>query len=435
LAKERGAIRHRKLRVVAGVLAATALQGCASARMSDTESDRLFRSGRYEEAAAHLKKGLADQGEGSHDELLYLLDIGLSLHSAGKFEESNQAFLKADKLAEIKDYTSLAKEASTLLVSENTKDYKGEDFEKVMINTYLSMNYAIMGDYENALVEARRVNHKLLLMVSEGERKYKQNAFARYLSAILYEAEGNPNDAYIDYKETYKLEPGYPGLGRDLWRTARVLGISEDAEKWDEEFKLTEADHATARELLPSSGRGEIIVIYENGLSPMKKPSPAFYSIPAFFPRFNPVHSAKVDVVALPAPGVTAGPIAQYEASTGMLENIESTAVENLNEKYAGIIAKKVAGVVAKEVAADQIGRHTDPWVGAVAKLFFYVSDQADTRSWNLLPHDLQIARIPVNPGSYTVQVTPVGSGQRLPDKTIQVGAGRKAFVAFRFMP
>src|SRR6185503_7847510 len=145
--------------------------------------------------------GVTKQGENGRDLLLYLLDLGLSLHSAGRYEESNQAFLKADKIAEIKDYTSLSTEGATLLTSENIKDYKGEDFEKVLINTYLAMNYALMGDYENALVEARRVNHKLHLMVSEGQRKYKQNAFARYLSAVLYEAEGEWNDAYIDYKK------------------------------------------------------------------------------------------------------------------------------------------------------------------------------------------------------------------------------------------
>jgi hypothetical protein len=166
--------------------------------MSDHESDRLFRVGKYDDAASRLKSGLLSHGEQGRDSLLYLLDIGLSLHSAGKYDESNQAFLKADKIADIKDYTSLSAEAATLFTSDNLKDYKGEDFEKVLINTYLSMNFALMGDFESSLVEARRVNHKLHLMVTEGKRKYKQNAYARYLSAILYEAENNYNDAYGD---------------------------------------------------------------------------------------------------------------------------------------------------------------------------------------------------------------------------------------------
>jgi hypothetical protein len=400
--------------------------GCASARMSDTESDRLFRARQYDAAAEHLKKGLADQGDNGRDILLYLMDIGLSLHSAGKYAESNEYFLKADKMAEIKDYTSLSKEGATLLTSDNIKDYKGEDFEKVLINVYLSMNYALLGNYEDSLVEARRVNQKLYMMVSEGARKYKQNAFARYLSATVYEAQGDLNDAYVDYKEAYKLMPSFPGLGRDLWRMARLGSDSDDMEEWDEKFKLTDEDHKRAMASGPKSPKGEIVVLYENGISPIKRPNPHFSEIPKFFPRRNPVAFARVDV---------SGGAAHYEDTTAMLENIEATAIENLDEKYAALIAKKVAGIVAKEVVADQIGKHTDPLIGLAAKVFFYASDQADVRSWNLLPHDLQVARIPVDPGTYTVRVTPVGAGFALPEKTVQVAAGKKAFLDFRYMP
>jgi hypothetical protein len=154
--------------VLAGAALTVFSLGCASARMQDKVSDDLFRRQAYDQAADHLKEGLAKDGDEGRDSLLYYLDIGLALHSAGKYEESNKYFLRADKLAEIKDYTSLSKEAATLLVSENIQDYKAEDFENVLINTYLSMNYALMGNHEDALVEARRVNQKLYMMVREG---------------------------------------------------------------------------------------------------------------------------------------------------------------------------------------------------------------------------------------------------------------------------
>lgn len=391
--------------------------------MSDHESDRMFKNGRYDEAAARLQEGLKSHGPEGRDALLYLLDIGLSYHSAGKFEESNRAFLQADKMAEIKDYTSLAAEGATLLTSDNIKDYKGEDFEKVLINTYLAMNFALMGDYENALVEARRVNHKLHLMVTEGQRKYKQNAFARYLSAILYEAENNYNDAYVDYKQTYKLVPQLPGLGKDLWRCAWQLRMPDEMEKWDQVFSLTSEDHEVAKAIGPRSKKAEIIILYENGISPVKRPNPHFTQVPQFFPRFNPVLGAKVEVN-----GVEKG-------YTQLLENIESTAIQNLDEKYGAIVAKKIAGVVAKEAVAYGIEKNTNsPVLGFLARVAMYVSDQADLRSWNLLPRDLQILRIPVDPGTYTVRATPVGS-HGLPEKVVQLEPGKKLFVNFRYMP
>jgi len=397
--------------------------GCVSARMSDRASDRLFREGQYKEAANKFREGVKEQGENGRDLLLYLLDLGLSLHSAGKYEESNNAFFRAEKIAEIYDYTSLAAESATLLVSENIKVYKGEDFEKVLINTYIAINYALMGKLEDALVEARRVNRKLHLMVTEGQRKYKQNAFARYLSAIIYEAENNYNDAYVDYKKTLELIPDYPGLGRDLWRMAWQLRMPDEMEKWDQKFELTKQDHKLATSLEQKRGKSEIIVIFENGISPVKRPHPSFSSIPKFFPRYNPVSYAEVVVDG------------ETKASTSSLHDVESTAIENLDEKYAGIIAKKVAGIVAKEVVADQIGRRTDsPLLWFLTRVALYAGDQADLRSWNLLPRDLQIARIPVEPGVHTVKVKPVGFTE-LGEKTVEVAAGKKVFVNFRYIP
>jgi len=399
------------------------LMSCASARMSDHVPDDLFRAGRYEEAAAKLKEGLAREGEDGRDSLLYLLDTGLALHAAGQFTESNKYFAQADKVAEIKDYTSLSTEGATLITSENVKSYKGEDFENVLISVYETMNYALLGDFENALVEARRVNTKLYKMVNDGQRKYKQNAFARYISAIMYESQGNWNDAYIDYKNTYDIEPGFVGIGRDLWRVATLNGMSDDAQNWAQRFNLSSADLDSARALMPKAGKAEVVVFYENGISPVKQANPQFRTLPRFYPRYNPVSEAQVEVNG------------QVKGSTEKLHDIQATAIENLDEKYGGMIAKKIAGIAAKELIGAEVERQTNsPLLGFLTRVVMYETDQADIRSWNLLPRDLQIARITVPPGTYSVRVLPVG-GSASNVRTIQVGAGKKVFVDFRYTP
>jgi uncharacterized protein len=404
--------------------AASVVSGCASARMSDHDSDGFFRRGQYAEAAASLRAGVEKEGENGRDLLLYLMDLGLTLHTEGKYEESNKVLLRAESIADIKDYTSLATEAGTLLVSENITDYKGEDFEKVLINVYLAMNYALIGNAEDALVEARKVNRKLHMMITEGQRKYKQNAFARYLSGILYEAEKDFGNAYIDYKMTYELMPDFPGLGRDLWRTAWLEGMREEMEKWDEVFGLKKEDHDIAKKVSPRGGnQPEIIVIYQNGISPIKRSNPDWRSLPKFYPRANPVRQAQVFVN-----GAVVG-------ETHVLHDIETTAIENLDEKYGGMIAKKVAGVVAKEVVAHQIEKSTgnQGW-GMLASLVLHAADQADVRSWNLLPRDLQVIRVPVEPGNHTVSVNPIGAAPS-GEKTVSVKKGQKVFVTFRYIP
>ena len=411
-------------------LAVVLLGGCVSARMSDRAGDRAFQEGRYSDAVAVFQKGIEQQGEEGRDVLLYLLDAGLALHAAGRFEESNQLFLRSEKIADIKDYTSLSTEAATLVTSDNLTHYKGEDFEKVLINTYLAMNFALLGDREAALVEARKVNRKLLLMITEGQRKYQQNAFARYLSAILYESDGDWNNAYVDYQQTRELLPELPGLGLDLWRMATALRMPDEAERWDSQYSLSAEEKKRTAALLrrPKKGEppalGEIVVLYENGISPAKRPNPQFRTLPKFFPRPNPIREVRVSV-----DGVDRG-------EAVVLHDIEATAIRNLDEKYGGLVAKKVAGVVAKEVVADRIEKWTNsPLLGFLSKMTMYAVDQADVRSWNLLPRDLQLLRVPVEPGLHEVVLSPVGVGGAIPAKTVQVRPGQKVFVNFRTMP
>ncbi len=422
-------VTYRALGVLLSGLACFHLSGCASARMGDTKTDSLFRSGDYDGAAERLKKGLDKEGIEGRDGLLYLLDLGLSLHSAGKYEESIKYFLMADKAAEIKDYTSLSTEAATLLTTDQIKVYKGEDFEKVLINVYLAMDFALKGDREAAIVEAKRVNRKLYLMQTEGKRKYQQNAFARYLSGALYEADRNWNDAYVDYKYAADLMPTFPLLGVDLYAMAWKLKDRDDQEKWENKYSLTSADKAVAKARVAKDRPAEVIVLFQNGISPRKIPDPGFHSIPKFVPRFNPVNSAEI-LVSGDASGE------ELSAQTERLMNIESVAIENLSEKWGGLLAKKLGGIVAKEVVGNAIDRQTgNSGIGQLIKLALYVSDQADTRSWNLLPKDLQVARFSVKGGTNSVKIKPVGSPADLPAKTIQVKPGEKVFVTFRYMP
>jgi hypothetical protein len=426
---ERGARKRWTHRAagLAGIFLVLA-SGCVSARRSDREADRLFLAGRYEEAARQLRSGLERQGEQGRDSLLYLLDLALSLHAAGRYEEAIREFARADSLAEIKDYTSLAKESASLLTGENARDYRAEDFENVLISAYLAMDYALLGKNEDALVEARRVNRKLHRMVTEGARKYQQNAYARYLSAVLHEQAGDWDAAYIDLKEVERLAPEFSRIGVELWRVAGLAGFAEDQPRWVERYGLSENDLAEARALRPASGSAQLVVLYESGLSPEKVPHPDVRMIPVFVARPNPAERARILVDGVDR-GVTEG-----------LCDIEAVAKQNLDEKYAGLVARRMAGIAVKETMAEVVRRQTgSDGLGFLLRLALYASDQADLRSWHLLPKELQVARLRVAPGTHLVRAEALGSGgvvvgvpSRFPEKTVQLRAGEVVFVNLR---
>jgi hypothetical protein len=258
------------------------------------------------------------------------------------------------------------------------------------------------------------------MLVSQGGRKYHQNAFARYLSGMLYESEGEWNSAYIDYKKTFELAPQFSVVQKDLVRLARWLRMDDQAQDWAKRFDISrdEWKFLGSRE---SKNRSEIVVIYENGISPEKLPNPYYHSIPMFVRRHNPVEDAEVYLDG------------EAQGKTQVLFDVEQIAIQNLEEKFAGIIAKKVAGAVAKEAVSYGLGQATQSReVQGIARLIFYLADQADLRSWKLLPKDFQVLRVPATPGVHTIQIQ---AGREKREKTVQVEPGKKVFVSFRYLP
>ena len=236
------------------------VSGCASYASRVREPRNLFEMEQYDVAAEELKK-LADRHD--NDELLYLMDLGIVQHTAGLYPAAIQTFLKADKLAEVSDYTSISQEAGSVLFSDDTKVYKGQDFEKILINVYLAMDYTLSHQWDDALVECRRVNHKLDMMISQGKRPYEHNAFAKYLSAVLFDARKEYNDAFVDYRQFLKWDPGFPYLPAPLLRVADRLGDGEELDDYRKMFP-------GIKHYRLGKNEGEIVLLLEQGDPPSR---------------------------------------------------------------------------------------------------------------------------------------------------------------------
>src|SRR5690606_7562575 len=133
------------------------------------------------------------------DQLVYLLDYGTALQIARRYEESNAAHIAADDLAEIQDNHSISTITGSLLFNEEMVQYKGEHFEKVLINAFLAINFVMLGRLDEALVETRRLHEKLDKLRLDGVAEFDRNEFALYLSALLSEADGDWDNAYITF--------------------------------------------------------------------------------------------------------------------------------------------------------------------------------------------------------------------------------------------
>jgi uncharacterized protein len=359
------------------------LSGCASHGYITNSGHYQMASRRYDEAADTFLKSAQ---KSRANELLFLMDASVALIASRRYDEAIEVLLRAEKMAEIKDYTSLSEEGASLVTSDNVKSYTGEDFEKVLINVYLALAFSAVGKLEDAQVEARKINNILHRMITEGKRNYQESPFARYLSGLIWEAAGEWNDAYVDYKYVQKLDPNFPGIGSDLSFVANRMGFHDDESRWRTQY-------STAGMRPRRKDRAEIVVFFERGEGPIKIPRDGASST---LPRFTTRWSQESGAMA----SLDGDPVGQLQR----VLDIESTSIQYLEDRMGKLVAKKMMGAAVKGAIAAGVGSSSDN--GDLGLLIFQLlmaADQADLRCWRSLPADIQMIRIPVEAGTHRV--------------------------------
>ncbi len=387
--------------------------GCSTYQKKVGQVRKYLAEGQPSLASKELSSRAAEEGK---DQVLYMLDHGLSLHQEGNLKKSNEVLIAVDRLAEVKDYVSLSRQAGSLLFSEKLVAYKSERFENLLINAYLALNFTLLGDFENALVECRRIDQKLYKMKLENEDS-KKNFYARYLSAIIWEAQKNWDSSYIDYYNAYMIRPDNEFLKRDLIRAAWLSRRWDDLKKWQTKFP----NHHLKQIKRETCSLGELVFIYQQGWIPRKRPRkvnyrfPKLVSVPARFQRAFLVVDGK------------------RQKPTAMLYQVGTEARRTLDSDFNYLVAKKILGVVTKEVVAHQI-RQKNQFLGAVTSLALHLSDQADLRQWSTLPDSFQISRLFLKPGQHKVAIWGQGSGgkKKLWSGQVKILQGQKTFLTRR---
>ena len=65
------------------------------------------------------------------------------------------------------------------------------------------------------------------------------------------------------------------------------------------------------------------------------------------------------------------------------------------------------------------------------------LTERADTRSWLTLPHDIQLARLPLPPGRYVVRVDFSGYGGQVigtREYPVTIERGRKQYLSYHYI-
>ena len=388
--------------------------GCASYNSEMSNTQTMIRAGNARGFAESIKEKAFTDGK---DQIVFLFEYGTAMQIAGDYEESNKAFLLAEQLTEIKDYYSISNISASILTSAEVEQYKGEDYEKVLINAMLAINFLMLNNLEAAMVETRKLNDKLYKYKYEAKRPYEQNPFAFYLAAMIREQDRDWDGAFIDYRRVKKLKPDVLYLKADLIRSAANARRYSEVKKFKKQYGFKDDQR------IPK-GWGEVVLVYLQGWGPQKVPNTQWRSIPELQRRFSYTKYMKLKVGH------------EKESMSQPIYSVSDVAVKTLNDAYAGMIAKRVAGRVAKELVAQRLAQENE-LLGAISKIGLNAADRADLRHWFTLPDTFQVARIAVPAGEHSVSAEGLtdldeGSGEYMTPKTVAVKPGKKTFLLFR---
>ena len=418
---------------------------CAGSGVYYSGIENKLASGDYYNAAIDIENNNKIYNE--NNVLLFHLDKGVTFHYGAEYDSSINYFIKAENLIEDLYTKSVSRKVLSFVVNDNILPYEGEDFEKVLINLFLALNFAKKGMSEDALVEARKVDLKLgeLSRKYEYKNKYKENAFIRYIAGALYENENELNDAFISYKKSYdaytslyEKEYGTPPpsfLLNDLVRTAGQLSFSEEVDRYK----------SLGGELYPPPDEkwGSIIILVYTGMGPIKREERITVSIPdssgiihtfqVALPKFVRRQMGTFNHDVIIATDKDSSVI-----KTEVVENITTIAEKALEDRLTLIYLKSGGRALLKFLASEKLkkelkkgkkGEVTNILGSLAVDLTIGATEQADLRCWRLIPSEIQMTRIFKKPGKYKVSVYNPVNNELLKSEDVEIKEFKTSFV------
>lgn len=415
---------------------------CASYYQRHFDFNTEFEHGNLEVALEALKRREGDSK--GKTRFLYNVNMGLLLSILGKYEESNNHFEKAFLFGEDYRINYLA-EVSSYFTNPNVSAYRGEDHEHLMVLYFKAINFLKMNKPQDALVECRRLNIRLNQLNDKysSPDKFQRDAFIHLLMGIIYQSTADYNNAFIAYRnavDVYETEYAKTfgmsaprQLKIDLLNTASWIGFHEEFEKYKLQFGM--------HDFQANRSEADLIFFWHNGLGPVKDDWSVNFVINAgsgnsmifsnddmnfSFPYIvNDVKDraelSKLEVFRVAFPRYHERQLYFHSAqiqtdsinySLELAEDINKIAFHSLKQRMLLEFGKGLLRAALKKAAEHSI-RKEDETLGAVIGLMNAITEKADTRNWQTLPHSIFYSRIPIKAGVNPVKFTLESNNQR----------------------
>jgi uncharacterized protein len=385
------------------LLATVPTAACASypARTAGAFSD--FERGQLQRAYEAFR-----DPETTGSEFLAGAEAGTAALVDGRWDDSIREFDRAMAVTQEIEREALASAGNlgdfllSWTLGEGAKRYVGEGYERVMVHGSSALARLAKGDLDGARVESKRANR---LLESEEElykKQYAAGGLGHFISALVYELDGKPDEALIDYKRMRAKGVGRALADRALHRLGRALGRADIVEEIEEEQGSFDS---------PPEGAAQIVVIAGVGTGPFKRENTLLiptrdgvlqWSVPSFVRRPVVVGDLELSTEAGDRP-----------VRTIVIEDVSVVAKENLEDRLLLLSTKSALRAVLKREMTQKLQKEIGILGRIAGDVFAIVSERADLRSWSTLPDTWQAARVFVAPGVHSIRLSARGGESR----------------------
>ncbi len=410
---------------------------CSQLALKQDEINQALYSGNAQKAYTILSQD-SSRWEKKRNALLYYWNKGAVAWMLGKTEESSRLFMTSDYFLEDM-YRNYADIAVSLFTNDKVKQYSGEDHERILFQYYQILNFMQLGNLEYARVQARRLQLELQRLNDRYKdrkessiRRFQEDAFAYVLIGLVFEASDDLDNAYVGYKNAVRVytedytkffDINVPvQLQHDVMRLAAKLGNISDLEMYEKRFgyRYDPAFHQG----------GNLVFFWNNGLSPVKEEISINFTIvrgtnagwvtftnsqyglsfPVYVGNDNTKDGSAFSQVefvraTFPKYFIRGAWFQSASLESGavhrnfeLAEDVGKVAYKVLDDRFLEEMGKTLLRLATKK-ASEYALREKNPEAGAALGVINYLTEQADTRSWESLPHQISYCRMQLDPG------------------------------------
>jgi hypothetical protein len=409
--------------------------------------------------AAQNRASAKDAGAG--DALLRELERGVVSLYAGDPKQASAAFDKAYWLTDGRTTRSISNAAASVVTSDLALPYRPSPTERALMHYYGALSWLARGRLDDAAVDARRLS-ALLAHVEERGEPFPSDVTAvmHDAAAALFDAAGFAQDARVERRlsalargdSTCNLDSGeaeadttsqvvlFIERGFVSHRTSRSLGLA-----------LTARDIAVVSRAHDAAGIEAALTAIARGNEPAycgwnrnavcgytRRPAlDGFTLIDVAWPELRAPRRAEGGItVAIGDSLITLGRGADISAA--IAGDFTRDAPARISRAIARAVGRQAmfaaadASLEAAKETSDRKERNFLRVVGigtAIAAGASTLAERADTRSWALLPDELIVERIRVQPGTYTIRRDGVEGGEIV---AVTLRAGETRIVPIR---